>query len=138
MYTSYFQKSRKTAYRHRIALHYTFGERINVMGYLFLGLAILLEFIGTTCMKLSDGFSHIPYAIGTLASYGVCFYCFALSLKTVQLNIAYATWGGLGVVLSALGSYYYFHESISTLGLIGIVLIIAGVILCNFFGAGHS
>lgn len=108
------------------------------MGYIYLGLAILLEFIGTTSMKLSEGFSHIPYALGTLAAYGFCFYFFALSLNTVNLNIAYATWGGLGIVLAALVSYFYFHESISTLGLLGIVLIVTGVILCNFFGARHS
>ena len=109
-----------------------------MIGYVFLGLAILLEIIGTTCMKLSDGFSHIPYAIGTLTAYGLCFYFFALSLKTVQLNIAYATWGGLGVVLAATVSYFYFHESISTVGLIGITLIVAGVVLCNFFGTAHN
>ena len=108
------------------------------MGYVFLGLAILFEFIGTTCMKLSDGFSHIPYAIGTLTTYSLCFYFFALSLKTVNLNIAYATWGGLGIILAALVSYFYFHESISTPGVIGIVFIVVGVILCNFFGAGHN
>lgn len=35
------------------------------MGYVFLTLAILLELAGTTLMKMSDGFSHIPYAVGT-------------------------------------------------------------------------
>ena len=108
-----------------------------MLGYLYLGLAILLEFAGTTCMKLSDGFSDIRYAIVTLISYGVCFYFFALSLKTVNLNIAYATWGGLGIVLAALVSYFYFRESISVIGLIGIILIVIGVVLCNYFGAAH-
>lgn len=63
------------------------------MGYIYLGLAIVLEFCGTTCMKLSNGFSYLPYAAGTLICYGVCFYFFALSLKTVNLSVAYATWG---------------------------------------------
>ena len=107
------------------------------MGYLYLAAAIVLEFCGTTCMKLSDGFSQKIFAAGTLAFYGFCFYFFALSLKTVQLNIAYATWGGLVVVLAAAVSRFYFHESISTAGLIGIVLIVVGVVLCNFFGANH-
>ena len=77
------------------------------MGYVYLGAAIVLELCGTTCMKLSDGFSQKIFAAATLTFYGFCFYFFALSLKTVQLNIAYATWGGLGVVL------------------------------CNFFGTNH-
>ena len=63
-------------------------------GYLFLGAAILLEFFGTTCMKLSNGFSHALYTGGTLVCYGACSYFLSLSLKTVDLNVAYATWGG--------------------------------------------
>lgn len=110
---------------------------MTITGYVYLGAAIILEFLGTTCMKLSDGFSHRLFAAGTLTCYGFCFYCFALSLKSVPLNIAYATWGGLGIVLAAAVAKIFFHESISTLGLIGIILVVVGVVLCNFFGASH-
>lgn len=106
-------------------------------GYLFLGLAILLEFFGTTCMKMSNGFEKIIYSAGTLIFYCLCFYFLSLSLKTIQLNIAYATWGGLGIILSAAVSYFFFHETINFLGMVGIILIVVGVVLCNFFGAGH-
>mgnify|MGYP000844309438 FL=1 len=108
-----------------------------MLGYVYLLLAIVLELVGTMCMKQSDGFSNIPYALGTLVSYGVCFYFLSLCLKTVPLNIAYATWGGLGIVLAGLVSFFIFHESISGLGILGIALIVAGVVLCNFFGAAH-
>ena len=104
------------------------------MGYVYLTAAIVLELCGTTCMKLSDGFGNKIFAAGTLTFYGGCFYFFALSLKTVQLNIAYATWAGLGIVLAATIAKIFFHESISTPGLIGIILIVVGVVLCNFFG----
>ena len=104
------------------------------MGYVYLTAAIILELCGTTCMKLSDGFGNKLFAAGTLTFYGGCFYFFALSLKTVQLNIAYATWAGLGIVLAATIAKIFFHESISTPGLIGIILIVVGVVLCNFFG----
>ncbi len=106
-------------------------------GYVYLGAAIVLELCGTTCMKLSDGFSQKFFAAGTMIFYGGCFYFFALSLKTIQLNIAYATWGGLGVILAAGVAKIFFHEGISTPALIGIILIVVGVVLCNFFGAGH-
>ena len=106
-----------------------------MMGYVYLATAIVLELCGTTCMKLSDGFGNKIFAAGTLTFYGLCFYVFALSLKTVPLNIAYATWGGLGVVLAVAVAKIFFHESISTAGLIGIILIVVGVVMCNFFGA---
>ena len=107
------------------------------MGYLYLALAIILEFLGTTCMKLSNGFAHLMYSLGTLIFYGLCFYFLSLTLKTLPLNITYATWGALGIVLASLVSYFYFHESISLLSLLGIVFIIIGVLLCNLFGAEH-
>ena len=107
------------------------------MGYVYLCLAIVLEFFGTTCMKLSDGFSQKIFAASMLTFYGLCFYFFALSLKTVDLSIAYATWGGLGIILATAVSYFYFHENISTPGLVGIILIVVGVVLCNFFGTNH-
>lgn len=108
-----------------------------MLGYVYLLLAIVLELVGTMCMKQSDGFSTIPYALGTLVSYGFCFYFLSLCLKTVPLNIAYATWGGLGIVLSTSVSFLIFHESVSGLGILGIALIVTGVILCNFFGTTY-
>ncbi len=107
------------------------------MGYIYLTLAILLELCGTTCMKLSDGFSQKFFAAGTLIFFGVCFYFSALSMKTIPLNIAYATWSGIGIILAAVVAKIFFHETISTPGLIGIGFIVVGVVLCNFFGANH-
>ncbi len=107
------------------------------MGYIYLTLAILLELCGTTCMKLSDGFSQKFFAAGTLIFFGVCFYFSALSMKTIPLNIAYATWSGIGIILAAVVAKNFFHETISTPGLIGIGFIVVGVVLCNFFGANH-
>ena len=102
------------------------------MGYLYLGAAILFELFGTTCLKLSNGFTHMLYTMITLICYGACFYFLSMSL-----NVAYATWCGLGIVLVAAVAKILFHETITTLGLIGIILIVVGVVLCNFFGANH-
>lgn len=78
------------------------------MHYLELALAIIAELIGTNLMKLSDGFSKLWFSVGTLAAYGFCFFFLALSLKGIKLNIAYATWGGAGIVLATLVSYFFF------------------------------
>jgi len=72
-----------------------------------------------------------------LIFFGVCFYFSALSMKTIPLNIAYATWSGIGIILAAVVAKIFFHETISTPGLIGIGFIVVGVVLCNFFGANH-
>jgi small multidrug resistance pump len=64
------------------------------------------------------------------------FFFLSLSLKGIKLNIAYATWGGAGIVLAALVSFFIFHESISMMQILGIALIVVGVIIANLAG-GH-
>ena len=107
------------------------------MAYVYLALSIVLELLGTMCMKLSNGFENKFFAAGTLIFFGVCFYFSALAMKNIPLNILYATWSGLGIVLAAVIAKIFFHETISTPGLIGIIFIVVGVVLCNFFGENH-
>lgn len=107
------------------------------MGYVELALAIVGEVIGTNFMKASAGFTRLVPSVVTVVAYIACFYFFAQSLKTVNLSVAYATWGGLGIILTSIIAVTVWHESISWPELLGIVLIIAGVVLCNFFSNAH-
>lgn len=107
------------------------------MGYIELALAIIGEVIGTNFMKASAGFTKLLPTAVTVIAYLACFYFFAQSLKTVNLSVAYASWGGLGIILTSIIAVTVWHESISWPELLGIVLIIAGVVLCNFFANAH-
>ena len=72
------------------------------MGYMYLSFAIVGELIGDNLLKASAGFTRPVYGISALLSYGICFYFFSLSLKTINLNIAYAVWAGIGILLTAV------------------------------------
>lgn len=103
------------------------------MKYLFLGLAIVFEVIGSSFMKASDGFTKwLPSTIVVIA-YLVCFYFLSLALKTIPLGIAYAIWGGLGIVLTAAVSVFIYKQKLDLAAIIGIVLIVSGVVVMNFF-----
>ena len=52
-------------------------------------------------------------------------------LTGMPLGIAYAMWGGLGIVLTALISVFYLKQSLDLAALAGIALIVAGVIVMN-------
>ena len=69
------------------------------MSWLFLGLAIVLEVCGTTCMKLSQGFSKVIPSVLIFVFYGLSFTAFTFALKRIDLSFAYAIWAGLGVML---------------------------------------
>jgi small multidrug resistance pump len=80
------------------------------MHWIYLTLAILFDVAGTTCMKLSAGFSKLFPAVLMGVFYAVCFYFLTLALKKVDLSIAYAIWGGVGTALIATIGILWFRE----------------------------
>jgi small multidrug resistance pump len=105
--------------------------------WLYLALAIFLEVCGTTCMKLSDGFSKLTPSILIFIFYGLSFALFVLALKRIDVSTAYAIWAGLGVLLIAAVGIMYFKEPVSALKVLSTVLIIGGVVGLYASGAGH-
>ena len=96
--------------------------------YYLLLLAILFEVCGTTCMKLSDGFSKLVPSVLIFVFYAISFFFFTLALKGIDVSIAYAIWGGLGIALITAIGIFWFREPASALKLISLVVVIAGVI----------
>lgn len=107
------------------------------MSYLFLLAAIILELVGTTFLKYSKGFTVFLPTISCIAIYILCFFCLSKALLNINLGIAYATWCGIGIVASTLISVFIFKESISLLGVLGILFVVIGCIILNVFGTAH-
>lgn len=105
--------------------------------YLYLALAISGELIGTTALKYSAGFTRLFPAALTVVAYVACFFFFSKALNGIALNVAYATWSGVGIIAATLLSCFLFRESINFVSVLGIVLIVTGVVLLNLFGAAH-
>jgi small multidrug resistance pump len=107
------------------------------MHWLYLTLAILAEVAGTTCMKLSAGFTKAMPSMLMWLFYGVCFYFLTLALKKVDVSVAYAIWSGVGTALIATLGVLYFREPISILKVVGLAAIIGGVVALNISGGTH-
>jgi len=107
------------------------------MHWLYLTFAILTEVAGTTCMKLSVGFTKSTPSVLMWLFYGVCFYFLTLALKKVDVSVAYAIWSGVGTALIATLGVLYFGEPISILKVVGLVAIIGGVVALNVSGGTH-
>ena len=97
-------------------------------GWIFLILAIIFETLGTTSMKLSDGFTNLLPSILLFVFYGLSFAFFTCSLKTMDVSTAYAVWAGVGTAIISLIGFFYFKEPVTALKLISITAIIAGVV----------
>jgi small multidrug resistance pump len=108
-----------------------------MQAWILLVAAIVCEVIGTTSMKLSDGFRKVVPSISLFVFYGLSFTALTLSLRTIDLSVAYAIWAAVGTALIATIGIVVFHESVSALKVISLILIIAGVVGLNLSGAGH-
>ena len=97
-------------------------------GWWLLAAAILFEIAGTTCMKLSDGFTKLAPSVLLIVCYLIAFSALTLCLKTIDMGIAYAIWAGVGTALAAIIGFVYFREPTSALKVVCIGLILVGVV----------
>lgn len=104
------------------------------MHWIHLTLAILFEVAGTTCMKLSDGFTRTVPAVLMGVFYCASFIFLTLALKRIDVSVAYAVWSGIGVALIASIGVLYFGEPVTMLKVTGMVAIIGGVVALNLAG----
>lgn len=110
-----------------------------LMAYILLALAIVSEVTGSTFLVKSEGFTQLVPSILVVIFYVISFCLLSQVIKTIPLGVAYAIWGGVGIVLTALIGFLMFRQSLDLAALIGIALIIGGVIVMNVFSktVGH-
>ncbi len=101
--------------------------------WLFLSIAILAEVIGTSALKVSDGFSKFWPSMIVICGYGVSFYFLSLTLRAIPVGVAYAVWAGVGMILITLTGRLFFDQHLDFPAIFGIMLIIAGVLVMNVF-----
>jgi small multidrug resistance pump len=92
-----------------------------------LAVAILFEVAGTTCMRLSEGFSRWVPSILIFVFYAISFAMNTVIMRTLGLSVVYAVWSGVGTVLTALIGYLYFKEPATALKMVSAGLIVIGV-----------
>lgn len=98
------------------------------MQWLYLALAIILEVMGTTTMKLSEGFTKIVPSIAMTLLYIASLAALTIALKRIEMSIAYAIWAGVGTALIAFIGVVLFKEEINVVKIVSIVFIIVGVV----------
>ncbi len=113
------------------------NRKVFEMAYVMLGGAIVLELMATTMLKYAEGFTKPLPTVGCLALYFFCFFLLSKAIEEIHLGVAYATWSGVGIVVTALISAFWFHQGMNLPTVIGIVLVLTGCVLMNLFGAAH-
>ncbi len=95
----------------------------------FLALAIILEVLANVFLKYSNGFKR--RSLGVLAIVFVlgAFTALAQSVKGIDLSVAYAIWGGFGILATVAMGAILFNQHLKIKGWLGIIVLIVGMLL---------
>ena len=102
--------------------------------WILLLLAIGSEVIGTSCLKLSEGFSKPIPTLVVLVAYATAMLLLSRVVQSIPFGITYALWSGIGIVAIVLVGLFAYKQVPSPGQLVGIATITAGVIIVNLTG----
>lgn len=96
--------------------------------WIFLVGAIVSEVAAT--LSLKAGMENPLFYIIVVAGYAAAFIFLTKALKMgMALGVAYGIWGASGVALTAVLSNLIFKEPLTTIMIVGIIVIIIGVLM---------
>jgi small multidrug resistance pump len=99
--------------------------------YIFLAFAIVLEVLGTSFLKDTDGFTRLYPSLFVLLAFCICIYLMSHTMKFIPVGITYATWSGLGIVAITIISVFKYKQIPNIPTIIGLGLIVIGVTIVN-------
>ena len=109
-----------------------------MIAYVYLAFAIIFEVIGTTFLVKSEQFTRLIPTLIMAVLYAISFYLLTITIKTIPIGIAYALWGGLGIVLTSLVALIFFKQTLDTAAVVGIAMIVGCVVVMNLLSSSVS
>ena len=105
-----------------------------ISGYLYLFFAVTLGIASNGLLKTTNGFTNLMPTIFCVISIVLCIFCLSKVMILIPVGFAYATYGGLTITAVTIFGIIKYNQLPNTLGLIGLILIVLGVIMVNYFG----
>lgn len=100
-----------------------------VIHLFYLAIAIILEVAANVLLKMSCGFKYKIPAFAAILCVLAAFTALSFAIQGLHLSVAYAIWGGVGLIATALLGITLFAERLRLSGWIGLVLLMLGVVL---------
>ena len=90
-------------------------------------LAAALEVAANLMLSKSDGFARWRFGILALVLVGMAFTCLAYAVRGMDLAVAYALWGGFGILGTSVGGWALLGQRLRPSAWAGMALLIAGM-----------
>lgn len=102
---------------------------------MWLATAVSFDVVANIALKYSIGFRYKKWGGLALLCIMAAFACLAQAVQTVELSIAYALWGALGLCVTAGVDYFLFGQRLNKTGWLGILLIVVGIVMLHQIGS---
>lgn len=98
------------------------------MNWWILVVAGMLEVGWAIGLKYTDGFSRLWPSVWTLLAMVISIGLLGVAMKSLPVGTAYAIWVGIGAIGTAIMGIVLFSESASTIRLLSLLFILAGIV----------
>ena len=103
-------------------------------GYIYLILAIITGIATNGFLKTTESFTKLTPTIFCITSIVVCIFCLSRAMTIIPVGFTYATYGALTITAVTLFGIFKYNQTPDLYATVGLILIVSGVILLNFFG----
>ena len=86
-----------------------------------------VEVAANLLLSKSEGFTKIRYGLGALVLVGLAFTCLAYAVRGMDLAVAYAMWGGFGILGTSVGGWLLLGQRLRASAWAGMVVLIGGM-----------
>ena len=101
------------------------------MAWTLVIVAGLFETAFAVSLKLSDGFSRLGWSVAFVVCACISFALLSLGLRSLPVGSAYAVWTGIGAAGTAIVGMVFLRDPVTTVRLLSVLLIVAGVVGLN-------
>ncbi|UZP66940.1 multidrug/spermidine efflux SMR transporter subunit MdtI [Desulfovibrio mangrovi] len=96
-------------------------------GLLLVMMAAALDVAANLLLAKSEGFRIRRYGLLALAAVGLAFTSLSFAVRSMDLAVAYAMWGGFGILGTSLGGWLLFGQRLKPSAWLGMALLICGL-----------
>ncbi|SUC34848.1 Spermidine export protein MdtI [Providencia rustigianii] len=97
----------------------------------YVTISAFIDIVANMMIAKSKGFKDLKWGIAAIFLVWIAFTLLAQAVKTMDLAVAYAIWGVIGVTGTAIASRILFGHRLKTIGWFGIAMITFAVIFLS-------
>lgn len=86
------------------------------------------DIVGNVLTKLSNGFTKKRFAVMVMVVQVTAFVFLSFALKSIDLSVAYALWGALGIIATSIIGRLMFGESLHPVKILGIAITLVAIL----------